>query len=238
MEKTQNENEKTQNAKEQPYEILGETYKEYNLSFKIIVIGDSGVGKSCLSLKGTRGVFEESFIATVGFEFFAFHIRTHGEVVKLQIWDTCGQEVYRALISNFFRNSSLAIIVYAINDRKTFDNISVWIKQLRTHSSPDCKVFLIGNKADLEDQRQVTFEEGKKLQERNNFDLFMETSAKTGLNAQHLFVSAAMLLYGDYLNYQMKENEMRKSSELPGSKKGVTLNEVHEENLDDNEGCC
>ena len=97
------------------YEILPDDYTQYDLSFKIIVIGDSGVGKSCLTNKATKDLFETDHNATIGFEFFSFNVNIDGKVVKLQIWDTCGQEAYRSLITNFYRNSSLAIIVYAID---------------------------------------------------------------------------------------------------------------------------
>jgi small GTP-binding protein len=97
------------------YEILPDDYTQYDLSFKLIVIGDSGVGKSCLTLKATKNIFENNYNATVGFEFFTFNIKVNDKVLKLQIWDTCGQEIYRSLITNFYRNSSLAIMVYAID---------------------------------------------------------------------------------------------------------------------------
>ena len=98
------------------WELLPDDYTKYDLSFKLIVIGDSGVGKSCLTNKATKNIFEESYNATVGFEFFSFNVRMNGKVLKLQIWDTCGQEVYRALITSFFRDSSLAVIVYAVDE--------------------------------------------------------------------------------------------------------------------------
>lgn len=105
------ESKDSKNSKEKyQIEIIGEQYKEYDFSYKIIVIGNSGVGKSCLSLKSTKGVFEEEFISTIGFEFFSFFLKINNQVIKLQIWDTCGQEVYRSLISNFYRNSSVAIL--------------------------------------------------------------------------------------------------------------------------------
>jgi len=101
-------------------EVLPDDYSQYDLSFKIIVIGDSGVGKSCLTLKATKNVFEENYNATVGFEFCTFNVRMDGKVIKLQIWDTCGQETYRSLITNFYKNSSLAFMVYAINEYNIF----------------------------------------------------------------------------------------------------------------------
>ena len=97
-------------------EILSEDYTTYDLSFKIIVIGDSGVGKSCLTMRATKNLFDNNYNATVGFEFFTFNARINkSQVVKLQVWDTCGQEIYRSLITNFYRNSSLAIMVYSID---------------------------------------------------------------------------------------------------------------------------
>jgi small GTP-binding protein len=94
--------------------LLPDDYNTYDLSFKLIVLGDSGVGKSCLTLKATKNLFENNYCATVGFEFFTFNLKINDKVVKLQIWDTCGQEIYRSLITNFYRNSSLALMVYSI----------------------------------------------------------------------------------------------------------------------------
>ncbi len=96
-------------------EILPDDHTQYDLSFKLIVIGDSGVGKSCLTLKATKNTFENNYNATVGFEFFSFNVKIQDKIMKLQIWDTCGQEIYRSLITNFYRNSSLAIMVYAVD---------------------------------------------------------------------------------------------------------------------------
>ena len=189
------------------YEILSEDYTNFDLSFKLIVIGDSGVGKSCLTNNAVKNIFEEAYNATVGFEFFTFNVKMCEKVIKLQIWDTCGQELYRSLITNFYRNSSLAIMVYAINDKATFENIEMWLRELRTHSNPDAKVFLIGNKVDLEKEREVTTEQGENYCKQNKIDLFMESSAKTGLNTQNIFLKAAELLFDNYNKYQNKKNE-------------------------------
>lgn len=96
-------------------EILSEGIKKYDLSFKLIVIGDSGVGKSCLTAKATKDVYLSRNVSTVGFDFFNFNVKIDEKVIKLQIWDTCGQESYLGLVTNFFRNSSLALIVYSID---------------------------------------------------------------------------------------------------------------------------
>jgi small GTP-binding protein len=96
-------------------EIINEDLSEYDLTFKLIVVGDSGVGKSCLTIRATKDLFESNYSATVGFEFFSIFVKVNDKILKLQVWDTCGQEIYRSLISNFYRNCSLALIVYAID---------------------------------------------------------------------------------------------------------------------------
>lgn len=199
------------------YEILPEEYSQYDLTFKIIVIGDSFVGKSCLTTKGTKNIFDESYAATVGFEFITSNIKINDKVCKMQIWDTCGQEVYRSLITNFYRNSSLAILVYSIDNYESYENLELWLKELKTFSSPDSKVFLIGNKADLESKRKVSKELGLKYKDDAGLDYFVETSAKTGFNAQKIFVEAAKVLYIDYLKYKDKVDKSRSSSIASGS---------------------
>ena len=195
------------------FEILPEDYTNFDLSFKLIVIGDGGVGKSCLTNYAVKNIFDEAYNATVGFEFFTFNVKVNDKVVKLQIWDTCGQELYRSLITNFYRNSSLAIMVYAINSSDSFNDIEMWLRELRTHSNPDAKVFLIGNKIDLEKDRQVTKEQGEKFCKENNINEFMESSAKTGFNAQNIFIKAAQTLYEDFIKYQQKTEQSGGSAE-------------------------
>ena len=96
-------------------EVLPEDYSQYDVMFKVIVLGDSFVGKSCLTIKATKDFFLQDFNSTVGFEIFSFNSKINNQVVKLQIWDTCGQEIYRSLISNYYRNCSCSIIVFSID---------------------------------------------------------------------------------------------------------------------------
>ena len=184
------------------YEVLPDDFLQYDLSFKIIVIGDSGVGKSCLTNRATTNLFDDSYSATVGFEFLSFNIKIEDKVIKLQIWDTCGQELYRSLITNFYRNSSLAIIVYAINSKDSFENIEMWLRELRTHSNPDVKIFLIGNKIDLDNERVITKDQGEKFCKNNKLNLFIESSAKTGFNSKKIFIKAAKLLLDEHIKYK------------------------------------
>ena len=120
----------------------------YDYSFKMIVIGDAGVGKSCLSGRAIKDRFDTDYSPTVGFEFLTFTTKIEDKIVKLQIWDTCGQEAYRSLITNFYRNASLAMMVYAINSKDSFIHINQWLKEVKIQCHPDIKIILIGNKCD------------------------------------------------------------------------------------------
>ena len=217
---------------EEDYEIIHEDIAHVNVSFKIIVIGDSSVGKSSLSLRGTKDHFKDYYTTTIGFEFLSFNIRIKDQIVKLQIWDTCGQEVYRSLISSFYRNSSLAIIVYAIDCQESFDNLESWLDEIKTQTHPDLKIFLIGNKADLENQRVIQKSAAEELAKEHNLNLFMETSAKNGQNAQLVFVKAAQMLLEDYKTYS-ECNE--RDSNITSEGGSVTLTHDSNENNDNKE---
>ena len=207
-------------------ELLPEDYAQYDLSFKIIVIGDSGVGKSCLTTKAVKNNFEDYYQATVGFEFLTFNMKINEFVIKMQIWDTCGQEIYKSLISNFYRNSSLAVILYSIDNRESFEHAENWLNELKSQANPDVRIFLVGNKSDLEEQRKVTKEEGLKFKTDQGLDIFMETSAKTGYNARNVLIESAKILYADYLKYveanpqsENKPGKQKKGEELKGKDK-------------------
>ena len=208
----------TKKDDEYKIELLPEDYPQYDLSFKLIFIGDSSVGKSCLTTKAVKNNFEEYYQATVGFEFLTFNMKVNDNVIKLQIWDTCGQEIYKSLISNFYRNSSLAVLVYAIDNKESFTHVENWLNDLKSQANEDVRIFLVGNKSDLEEERKVTKEEGEKYKLDKHLDLFMETSAKTGQNARNVLIEAAKILYNDYLKFD------EKGPDTPNTKKsGVEL---------------
>ena len=164
------------------YEILSPDYFKYDYNYKIMVIGDSGVGKTCLTYRASTGEYQDKISPTLSFEFSPFFLRYKDKILKLEIWDTCGQEVYRSLINSFFKNSSLAIIVYSIDNENSFLSLEEWVRQCKGNCSPNTKFFLIGNKADMKDDRVISYEKGKEIMEKNNFEKFMETSAKSGFN--------------------------------------------------------
>ena len=134
-------------------EKLPSDYVKYDFNYKIIIIGDSGVGKTCLMNRAIDGEFTEKIQPTLGFEYRHFFLKYKEKVLKLEIWDTCGQEAYRSLIKGFFNNASLAIIVYGVNDEKTFDSINEWIRQCKLNCTPETKFILIGNKSDVPDEQ-------------------------------------------------------------------------------------
>ena len=204
-------------------QILSDDSPSFDLSFKIIIVGDQGVGKSCLAIKASRNYFEDYYSPTVGFEFVSFNVRVQNKIIKLQIWDTCGQEVYRSLISSFFRSASLAIIVYSIDTEDSFNNIEKWLNDIKTQSNPDIKIFLIGNKADLEDKRRLTKEQGEQLCRDHKLTFFMETSAKTGFNVQNVFIQVAKELY---LQHEEIKNRV--------SRPGTLIMPINEENNNQN----
>ena len=205
-------------------QVLSDDFPSFDLSFKLIIVGDSAVGKSCLSIKATRNYFEDFYSPTVGFEFLTFNVKVEDKTVKLQIWDTCGQEVYRSLISSFYRSASLAIMVYSIENEDSFSNIEKWLNDIKTQSNPDVRIFLIGNKADLEDKRKVARAQGVKFCKDHNVSYFTETSAKTGLNVQNVFMEAAKQLY-------IQHEDIKNRISRPGS---MTL--LKDNDNDDNPG--
>ena len=223
-------------------EILNQELTEFELNFKIIIIGDSGVGKSCLSLRATKNVFESLYSPTIGFEFMTFFIKVDKKPIKLQIWDTCGQEVYRSLISSFYNNSSLAIVVYSIDNEESFNNLEFWLNELKTKGNPDINLFLIGNKADLEDNRKVSKEAAQEFAENNKIKLFLETSAKTGFNAPNIFIEAAKLLYEQHLKYKDRVSRLESiSGTVPresNQSNAMNIMNIEEDEDRKKKGCC
>ena len=222
-------------------EVVKEDFLQFDLSFKIIVIGDTSVGKSCLTMKATKDYFENYYSPTVGFEFYTFNVKIDEQNIRLQIWDTCGQEEYRSLIQNFYRNSSLAIMVYSIDNEKSFENLEIWLNEIKLKGNPDVKIFLIGNKIDLEDNREVPTEKGQQFYKDNKLDFFLETSAKTGINVEDVFTSAAKILYREHMNYKdriSRPDSFIKLPNLANENQEIIEKEGEEQEKQRKKGCC
>ena len=173
------------------------------INFKLIIIGDAGVGKSSILKRAVKNIFEESYQATIGFEFLLMHFQVNDLKIKFQIWDTCGQEMYRSLVQGFYHNTSLALLVYDINKKPTFESLDIWLKDLKQHTEQDLPVFIVGNKNDLD--RNVTDEEAKEFKKVNNIVYFAECSAKRGYNVKEIFFEAAKNLYQIYKKFKVQD---------------------------------
>lgn len=165
-----------------------------NYLFKYIIIGDSGVGKSCLLLQFTDKRFEPMHDITIGVEFGARLINIQGQSVKLQIWDTAGQESFRSITRSYYRGACGALLVYDVTNRESFTHLQSWLEDAKANANTAIVIMLIGNKCDLDSARQVTREEGEAFARKHGL-VFMETSAKTAENVDDAFLRTANLIY-------------------------------------------
>ena len=158
----------------------------FNFLLKYIIIGDSSVGKSNILLKYTNDKFNEDYQTTIGVEFGAKNVKIENKIYRIQIWDTAGQETFRSITRSYYKNSVCACVVYDITKKSSFDNLKDWIEDCTKHSPKTIFLVLIGNKNDLEKERQVSYEEGEAFAKQYGM-LFYETSAKTWANISELF---------------------------------------------------
>lgn len=166
----------------------------YAYLFKYIIIGDTGVGKSCLLLQFTDKRFQPVHDLTIGVEFGARMINIDGKQIKLQIWDTAGQESFRSITRSYYRGAAGALLVYDITRRETFEHLTTWLDDAKAHSSSQMVIMLIGNKCDLDAKREVKYEEGEAFAKEHGL-VFMETSAKTAQNVEEAFINTAKEIY-------------------------------------------
>jgi len=166
--------------------------EEYDYLFKVVLIGDSGVGKSNLLSRFTRNEFCLESKSTIGVEFATRTLHVEGKIIKAQIWDTAGQERYRAITSAYYRGALGAVLVYDVSKPTTFENISRWLKELRDHADSNIRIMLVGNKTDLRHLRAVTRENAQNFAEAEGLS-YIETSALEATNVEEAF----QLILGD-----------------------------------------
>uniref|UniRef100_A0A3Q4AK04 Ras-related protein Rab-13 n=1 Tax=Mola mola TaxID=94237 RepID=A0A3Q4AK04_MOLML len=154
--------------------------KTYDYLFKLLLIGDSGVGKTCLLFRFSEDSFNTTFISTIGIDFKIRTIELEGKRVKLQIWDTAGQERFRTITTAYYRGAMGIMLVYDICNEKSFENIKNWIRNIEEHASSDVEKMILGNKCDMTDRRQVSKDRGEKVIKCcEHLQFFLETSAKS-----------------------------------------------------------
>ncbi|KAF3793864.1 Ras-related protein [Nymphaea thermarum] len=190
--------------------------------FKIVLIGDSAVGKSNLLARFARNEFYPNSKSTIGVEFQTQTLEIDGKEIKAQIWDTAGQERFRAVTSAYYRGAVGALVVYDISRRQTFDGIGRWLNELQTHSDMNVVTILVGNKTDLKDMREVTTEEGKAVAEAHRL-FFMETSALDSSNVDAAFRTVVKEIYRILTRKVFQSQELKKLENKLGNGKTVVL---------------
>jgi len=173
---------------------MGSKDDEYDYLFKVVLIGDSGVGKSNLLSRFTRNEFNLESRSTIGVEFATRSIQVDGKTVKAQIWDTAGQERYRAITSAYYRGAVGALVVYDIAKHVTYENVERWLKELRDHADQNIVIMMVGNKSDLRHLRAVPTDEAKAYAERQTLS-FIETSALESTNVEAAFTNILTEIY-------------------------------------------
>ena len=180
---------------------------KYDFQAKILTIGESGVGKTCIISRFTKDEFSLNHLATIAIDFKLKRIQTKDKTIKLQIWDTAGQERFNTLTTGFFKGSDGIILVYSVIDQNSFDCVSKWMTQIRNLSPSDVKVILVGNKSDCHSERIITKDQGIAVAEQYNIPFF-ESSAKTGENVKEIFEKMSDLVLDRLI---IKKREMESS---------------------------
>ena len=203
--------------------------ENYDFIFKVLLLGNSDVGKSSLLLRYVDSVWSDTFVPTIGVDFKIKTIEIDGKKVKLQIWDTAGQERFRTVVSTYFRGAHGIFLIYDITNRDSFKNLENWLIEIEKNASENVLKILIGNKNDLEDERDIASDEGKAFANRNGMQ-FIETSAKMNTNVNEAFETLGKLMIE--FNSQQKQamTQDKKDKKVLGASSG--------KNLNTKKGCC
>ena len=212
---------------------------DFNYLLKYIIIGDTAVGKSNILTQYVYEKFNEVFQPTLGVEFAAKNTIIENKIYRIQIWDTAGAENFRSITRAYYKNSVCAFIVYDITKRETFENVQVWLEDIKNQCPQTVLLVLVGNKLDLENERQISYEEGENFAQKNNM-FFFETSAKTGANIENLFLKSV-----ETINERIQEGFYDLTTGNCGIKVGneidsnnIVLNKEKVNTSDNNGGKC
>jgi Ras-related protein Rab-1A len=197
--------------------------ENYVFIFKVLHLGNIDVGKSSLLLRYVDSVWSDTFVPTIGVDFKVKTIEIDGKKVKLQIWDTAGQERFRTVVSTYFRGAHGIFLIYDITNRDSFKNLENWLIEIEKNASENVLKILIGNKNDLEDERDIASDEGKAFANRNGMQ-FIETSAKMNTNVNEAFETLGKLMIE--FNSQQKQamTQDKKDKKVLGASSGKNLN--------------
>ena len=212
----------------------------FNYLLKFVIIGDSGVGKSNILLRYIYNSFSEEFKTTVGVEFGAKNIEINKKVYRIQIWDTAGQENFRSIARAYYKNSVCACVVYDISSRTSFEDIQIWIDDCTKQTAKSVLLVLIGNKNDLNDKREVSYEEGEAFAKAHKM-FFLEASAKTGHNINQIFETSVKTIDKNIRNNVYDLNNESCGIRIGINKDTFVLGEKKEDDDEENNSkkkCC
>lgn len=215
--------------------------------YKIVFLGEQGVGKTSLITRFMYDTFDDHYQATIGIDFLSKTMYLDDKTIRLQLWDTAGQERFRSLIPSYIRDSRVAIVVYDITKKKSFEFIDKWIEDVKNERGEDNVILcIVGNKSDLSDERQVSTEEGEQKAKVLGANIFMETSTKVGYNVKNLFKKIAKSLpeFQDDNNSNNNDAVLDKSLSSTHSQNNnnnttgiIDISTTQNENLDQNGSC-
>jgi len=187
--------------------------------YKVLLLGDSTVGKTCFLIKYTDKTFQDVHMATIGLDYRLKNMTLKsGKNVKLQIWDTAGQDRFRAITKNYYKGANGIILIYDITNPQTFDNVKGWISQIREEANQNVLIYIAGNKIDMEEERKIQKEDGEKLAGEYGFP-FVETSAKEGININETFEDLVEKIDSVYSKFETNNPEGIKKNKLYKGKK-------------------
>eukprot|EP01080_Neovahlkampfia_damariscottae_P006392 gene6392-10399_t len=204
---------------------MSSSNQAFDVLFKILLIGDMAVGKSCILMRYADDVFNSTHVSTIGVDFKIRTINFDGKVVKLQIWDTAGQERFRTITTSYYKGAHGVIMVYDITKKESFDNLQSWLNDIQQYAEEDVGIILVGNKVDLENQRQVQKSDGEDWAKKLEVP-FLETSAKDAQNVDDAFTKMVERLFEKKVSTTMvsqSNNDDKIVMSQPKAKKKVCL---------------
>ena len=195
---------------------------EYDYLFKLLLIGNSGVGKSCLLLRFSDDTYTNDYISTIGVDFKIKTVELDGKTVKLQIWDTAGQERFRTITSSYYRGSHGIIIVYDVTDQESFNGVKMWLQEIDRYATSTVLKLLVGNKCDLKDKRVVEYDVAKEFADANKMP-FLETSALDSTNVEDAFLTMARQIKESMSQQNLNETTQKNEDKGNVNLKGQSL---------------
>jgi len=207
-----------------------------DLVLKVILVGDSGVGKSCLLKSFMGDPFKGAFTSTIGVDFEIKPIQIDGKTVNLQIWDTAGQERFRTITTSYYRSADAILMVFDLTDERTFTNLDAWMEDVRLYAQRSVEIMLVGNKVDLNEERAVEYKDAKSYADKNNFQYF-ETSAKTKINVDKAFTKLTQTVYATKVA-AAAANAQRSSVDPSHRRVALNANNANTSKANEGEGGC